>query len=139
MSSYILEVVCSSKHPLSSVNFFCFSHLKKKRSHIRKFSDGIERLFEGYSLIKSLQMNTIPLKLTKKLQSTLIPRKHAIRWISNYSPAKMFNDNSYNLYECFDNHPIKITPGFWIVTSLNSVSAQLPDVSLRSLRLYKPI
>ena len=52
---------------------------------------------------------------------------------------KFFNNNSYNLYECFDNHPIKITSGFWIVTSLNSVSAQLSDVSLGSLRLYKSI
>ena len=84
-------------------------------------------------------MNTVPLKLTKNLQSTLTPRKHAIRWISNYSPAKISNNNSYNLYECFDNHPIKITSGFWIVTSLNSVSAQLSDHSLGSLRLYKSI
>ena len=96
-------------------------------------------LFKGYSLIKSLQMNTIPLKLTKNLQSTLTPRKHAIRWISNYSPAEISNNNSYNLYECSDNHPIKITSGFWIVTLLNTVSAQLSDDSLGSLRLYKTI
>ena len=80
-------------------------------------------LFEGYSLIKyQTNINT------------------KLLWISNYSPAKIFiKDNSYNLYECFDNHPIKITSGFWILTSLNSVSAQLSDVSLGSLRLYKSI
>ena len=84
-------------------------------------------------------MNTIPLRLTKILQSTLTPREHAIRWIPNYSPAKISNNNAYNLYECFDNHPIKITSGFWIVTSLNNVSTQLSDDSLGRLRLYKSI
>ena len=79
-------------------------------------------LFEGCSLIK--YQTNINIKLL---------------WISNYSPAKICNDNSYNLYECFDNHPIKITAGFWILTSLDSVSAQLSDVSLGSLRLYKSI
>ena len=137
MSSYILEMFFSSKDPLSSVNFFCFSHLKKKRSHIKSLAMELNVLFWRYCLINSLHMNTIPLKLTKNLQSTLTPRKHTIRWISNYSPVKISNNNSYNLYECFDNHPIKITSGFWIVTSLNSVSAQLSDVSLGSLRLYK--
>ena len=95
-------------------------------------------LFEGYNLIKSLQMNTIPLKLTQNLQSTLPPRKHAIRWISNYSPAKIFNNNSYNLYECFDNHPIKITSGFglwhhwtvWVPSFQTSPSAVCDCISL---------
>ena len=43
---------CSSKHPLSSVNFFCFSHLKKKRSHIKNFSDGIEGFILGLQFDK---------------------------------------------------------------------------------------
>ena len=66
MSSYILEIFCSWKHPLSSVNFFCFSHLKKKRSHIKNFSDGIDRFILGLQYDKIAQNgNTIPLKLTK--------------------------------------------------------------------------
>ena len=116
MSSYILEMFFSSKHPLSSVNFFCFSHLKKKRSHIKNFSDGFERFKLGLQFDKIAPNEYNSTKLTKKLQSTLTPRKHTIRWISNYGPVKISNNNSYNLYECFDNHPIKITSSFWIVT-----------------------
>ena len=66
MSSYILEIFCSSKHPSSSVNFFCFSHLKKKRSHIKNFSNGIGRYILGLQYDKIAQNgNTISLKLTK--------------------------------------------------------------------------
>ena len=69
MSSCILEMFCSSKHPLSSVNFFCFSHLKKKRSHIKKFSDGIERFILG------LQFDKIA---PNEYNSTKIDKKFAI-------------------------------------------------------------
>ena len=140
MSSYILEIVCSSKHPLSSVNFFCFSHLKKKRSHIKNFSDRFDRFILGLQCDKIAQNgNTTPLKLTKICNPHSL---HASMRSAEYQTTvllKFFNNNSYNLYECFDNHPIKITSGFWIVTSLNSVSAQLSDDSLGSLRLYKSI
>ena len=69
MSSYILEIVCSSKHPLLSVNFFCFSHLKKKRSHRKNFSDGFERYMLG------LQFDKIA---PNEYNSTKIDKKFAI-------------------------------------------------------------
>ena len=67
MSSYILEIVCSSKHPLSSVNFFCFSHLKKKRSHIKDFSDGIERFILGLQCDKIAPNEYSSTKIDKKI------------------------------------------------------------------------
>ena len=54
MSSYILDIFLL-KHPSSEVNFFCFSHLKKKRSHIKNFSDGIERFILGLQYDKIAQ------------------------------------------------------------------------------------
>ena len=124
MSSYILEMFCSSKHPLSSVNFFCFSHLKKKRSHIKNFSDGIKRFILGLQYDKiAPNGNTIPLRLTKICKPHSLHASMQSAELSNDSPVKISNNNSYNLYECFDNHPIKITSGVWIVTSLNGVNA----------------
>ena len=62
---HISLIFCSSKYPLSSVNFFYFSHLKK-RSHIKNFSGGIERFILGLQYDKIAQNgNTISLKLTK--------------------------------------------------------------------------
>ena len=119
---------------ISQILLFFASEEEKK-----SVSDGVERFILGLQFDKIAPNEYNSTKLTKILQSTLNPGKHAIRRISNYSPAKISNNNSYNLYECFDNHPIKITSGFWIVTSLNSVSAQLSDDSLGSLRLYKSI
>ena len=69
MSSYILEIFCSSKHALSSFNFFFFSHLKKKRSHIKNFSDGFERFKLG------LQFDKIA---PNEYNSTKIDKKFAI-------------------------------------------------------------
>ena len=67
MSSRILEIFCSSKHPLSSVNFFCFSHLKKKRSHIKKFSDRIERFILGLQFDKIAPNEYNSTKIDKKI------------------------------------------------------------------------
>ena len=106
MSSYILEIFCSSKYPLSSVNFFCFSHLKKKRSHIKNFSDGFERFILGLQFDKIAPNEYNSTKIDTKF-AIHTQRKRKIRWLSNYSPAKISNNNSSNLYESFDNHPIK--------------------------------
>ena len=57
MSSYILE---TSKHPLSSVNFFCFSHLKN-------FSDGIEGFILGLQFDKIALNEYNSTKIDKKL------------------------------------------------------------------------
>ena len=109
------------KNPLSSVDFFCFSLPKKKRSHIKNFSDGIERFILGLQFDKIALNEYNSTKIDKK---TCNPHsRHASKRSAEYQTTvllKFFNNNSYNLYECFDNHPIKITSGFWIVTSLNS-------------------
>ena len=116
---------CSSKHPLSSVNFFCFSHLKKKRSHIKNFSDGFERFILGFQFDK---YNTIPLKLTKICNPHSLDAT-AIRWISNYSPAKISNIIRMFWQSSNQNHFRFLDSDHWTVwaPSFQATSSEVRD------------
>ena len=134
------KIFCSSKYPLSSVNLLCFSHLKKIRSHIKNFSDGIDRFILGLQYDKIAQNgNTIPLKLTKicNPHSRCASMRSAKYQITALLKFLIITRIIYtNLLTIIQS---KSLPVFWIVTLLSSVSAQLSDYSLGSLRLYKSI
>ena len=102
----------STKYPLSEANFFCFSRLKMKRSQIKNVGDRIERFISGLQLdIIAPNGNTIPLWLTKfEIHTNSTQACDPLN--TNNSPAKISNNNSYSLYECFDNNPIKIASRF---------------------------
>ena len=128
MSSYILENFLLFKLSFIIGQFLLFFASEEEKKSYKKFYRWNWTFYFGQYDKIARSGFIVPLKLRKICNP-----------LSNYSPAKTSNNNSYNLYKCFDNHPIKITSGFWIASSLNSVSVQLSDISLGSLRLYKSI
>ena len=100
---------------------------------------GLNVLFRGCSLIKSLQMGIQFHYDWRNLKSTLTPRKHAIRWIQITVLLKFLIITRIVYTNVLTIIQSKSLPASRILTSLNGMNAQISDVSLGSLRLCKSI
>ena len=80
-------------------------------------------IFEKTTRTGKVHFAFCDIKIDENLKFTLTTRKHAIRWISNDSPAKISPNNSYNYTNVSAIIQSKSLPVFRIVTSLNSMYA----------------